>query len=131
MLLRTPKRLDFRPSTDPQAACRLMTGYAWQDCPRHGRGSADVIRLGADWRKRTHVCGAQLCFYLTESAKSNAAGNFASLDLGWLLDRASHVRTDVALPVGIKYALERARKTGSRIGNPRLAAERLRQRGAK
>jgi len=108
-----------------------LRAYRSQDCPRYDGYSANVCSLDVDWRKRIHVCGDQLCFYLAESAKSNAAGNFASLDLGWLLDRASHVRTDVALPVGIKYALERARKTGSRIGNPRLAAERLRQRGAK
>ena len=107
-----------------------MTGRTPQDCPRYDRCSAKVCPLDADWRKRTHVRGDEVCFFLTESVKANAAENFASLGLGWLLDMANHVRTDLALPDGIKTTVERARNTGSRIVNQRRAAERLRHRVA-
>jgi hypothetical protein len=101
--------------------------YRPQNCPRCDRCSANVCPLDAEWRKRTHVRGDEVCFFLTESVKVDAAGNFASLGLGWLLDRANHVRDDIALPDGIKTTVERARLTGSRIVNQRIAADRLRR----
>ena len=107
-----------------------MTARTPQDCPRYNRCSANVCPLDADWRKRTHVRGDEVCLFLTESVKDNATGNFASLGLGWLLDRANHVLADMGLPDGIKVTLERARNTGSRIVNQRLAAERLRRQVA-
>jgi len=104
-----------------------MTARAPQDCPRYGRCSANVCPLDADWRKRSHVRGDEVCFFLTESVKDSAAENFALLGLAWLLERANHARTDVALPDSIKKTVERAKLTGSRIVNQRLAAERLRR----
>ena len=104
-----------------------MTAFAPQDCPRYDRCSANVCPLDAGWRKRTHVRGDEVCFFLTESVKANAAENFASLGLGWLLDMANHVRTDLALPDGIKAVVERAKLTGSRIVNQRIAGDRLRR----
>jgi hypothetical protein len=56
-----------------------MTARTPQDCPRYNRCSANVCPLDADWRKRTHVRGDEICFFLTESVKDNATGNFASL----------------------------------------------------
>lgn len=105
-----------------------MTAPTPQSCPRYSRCSANVCPLDADWRKRSHIRGDEVCYFLTESAKGNAAENFASLGLGWLLDMADHVRTDVALPEGIKATVERAKLTGSRIVNQRIAAERLLRR---
>ena len=108
-----------------------MTGRTPQDCRRYDRCSANVCPLDAGWRKRTDVRGDEVRFFLTESVKANAAESFASLGLGWLLDRANLVRTDVALPDGIKTTVERARLTGSRSVNHRIAAQRLRCRGRK
>lgn len=99
--------------------------YRPQDCPRYDRCSANICPLDVDWRKRSHVRGDEVCFYLTESTKADAAANFASLGLGWLLDESNLVRADSALPDGIRLTLDRARNTGSRIVNQRKAAARL------
>jgi hypothetical protein len=96
-----------------------------QDCPRYARCSANVCVLDAAWRKRLHVRGDESCFFLVESVKANAAENFASLGLGWLLDKANHVRADKSLPDDIARTLERAKSSGSRIVNNRRSAERL------
>jgi hypothetical protein len=107
-----------------------MTTRTPQGCPRYSRCNANVCPLDANWRKRTHVRGDEVCFFLTESVKDNATGNFASLGLVWLLERANHVLGDMDLPDGIKYAVERAKLTGSRIVNQRIAGERLRRQVA-
>jgi hypothetical protein len=86
-----------------------------------------VCPLDAQWHRRLHVRGDEVCFFLTESVKANAAENFALLGLGWLLDRANHVRTSKSLPDDIERTVERAKLSGSRIVNQRKSAERLRK----
>ena len=98
-----------------------------QDCPRYGKCSANVCPLDQKWRQRTHARGDEVCFWLMESVKNNAAVNFASLGAGWLWDIVNNVRDDPALPFDIKNTVERAKSTGSRIVNARLAGARLKQ----
>ncbi len=99
-----------------------------QDCPRYDRCSANVCPMDVQWRKRSHVRGDEVCFFLTESVKPNADANFASLAVGWVLEVVTPVLTDPALPRDITAALERARLSGSKIVNQRAAGERLKAR---
>lgn len=97
-----------------------------QDCPRYDRCSANVCAFDADWRKRSHVRGDEVCFYLLEAVKPQAIENFESLGHGWVLEVVRPLLDDPALPEAMKSTVEGARLTGSRIVNQRKAGDRLR-----
>lgn len=39
------------------------------DCPKFDRCSAPICPLDSDWRRRAHLKGERVCFYLVEASK--------------------------------------------------------------
>jgi len=93
---------------------------AWtspSDCDRFFRCNAPICPLDHDWRLRVSFRQDPTCLYLLEAVKEGAAGRFRGAG------REEMYRTclsfiEEALPrcAPLKRALDRARKTGARLG---------------
>lgn len=85
-------------------------------CPKYDRCSANICPLDAEWRKRTHLKGERVCFYLTEAVKDRAQGNFEGVRLGELYKVVAKVLPDItARYEPIKKALIRAANSGAKM----------------
>lgn len=86
------------------------------NCDRFNTCSANICPLDSDWQKRKHLKGERVCFYLIEAQKTNAKALFEGTGRGYLyilMQEASQAIITQHSP--IKYSLEQAKKTGSRM----------------
>jgi hypothetical protein len=102
-------------------------------CARWERCNAPVCPADPDWRRRAHLQGERVCFYLTEMAKDGGEARLQHVLPAPLCEAIAVARRIIAqastaenLPQGhaaIARAIAKAATTGSRIA----AGERLRQ----
>ena len=86
------------------------------DCPKHIQCSAPICPLDQDWRKRSHLKGERVCFYLAEAVKDRAKANFEGARLGKLFEVIHRGIPDIISRHGpIKKALVRAANSGARM----------------
>ncbi len=89
------------------------------DCPKHYRCSAPICPLDRDWRERTHLKGDRVCFYLLESVKPNAETRFQGVPARQILRAIQNIAEAMSTRYGpIRRALERAKRSGSRMKQP-------------
>jgi hypothetical protein len=87
------------------------------NCDRFNDCSANICPLDPDWQQRKHLNGERVCFYLIEAQKINAKAIFECSGRGYLyflMLEATQAIINRHYP--IKYALKKAKKTGSRLG---------------
>jgi hypothetical protein len=86
-------------------------------CDRFDTCSANICPLDQDWHQRKHLNGERICFYLIEAQKINAKAVFESGGRGYLyLLMVEATPAIINRHYAIKYALNQAKKTGSRLG---------------
>jgi hypothetical protein len=86
-------------------------------CDRFDTCSANICPLDPDWQQRKHLNGERVCFYLIEAQKINAKAVFESCGRGYLYLLMAEVTPAIIYRhYAIKYALNQAKKTGSRMG---------------
>ena len=86
-------------------------------CDRFDTCSANICPLDPDWQQRKHLNGERVCFYLIEAQKINAKAVFESSGRGYLyLLMVEATPAIIHRHYAIKYALNQAKKTGSRLG---------------
>ena len=91
-----------------------------EDCPKYERCSAPICPLDPNWRKRRHLKGERVCFYLCEAQKGGSEAIFGGRGLGYLYRLMVEATPAISTRWGtIKKALVKAAKTGSRLNrNP-------------
>lgn len=90
------------------------------DCPKFETCSAPICPLDADWHRRTHLRGESVCLFLLESVKDGAEARLGCITAREVYLAAVAARPAIVARYGhVRRALERARDTGSRIGNGR------------
>ncbi len=86
-------------------------------CDRFNRCSANICPLDPEWHKRKHLNGERICFYLLEAQKTNAKAVFECGGRGCLYAVMQEATPAIIYQYhAIKYALERSKKAGSRLG---------------
>jgi hypothetical protein len=92
-----------------------------QTCPKFHACNAQICPLDPNWRNTKHLKGERVCFYLTESKKVGAEALFGGRGLEELYRSIVEATPDILVRWGgIRYALEEAAKTSSRMkNNPR------------
>jgi len=100
------------------------------DCARFSRCSAPICPLDPGWRLRVYCKGEPVCFYLLEFVKPNAKAQFqGSIEvpiyeaIQTSIDAMSHRYAP------LRRALERAKRTGSRLVQSARTANLSRGRG--
>ena len=89
------------------------------DCPKFKRCSAPLCPLDADWGMRTYRKGEPICFYLLEYVKVGARGRFQGCIPTQFYKVIGECIDDVCYRYApLRKALERAKRTGSRIKSP-------------
>lgn len=87
-----------------------------ETCDRFNKCLANICPLDADWRKRKHLKGERVCFYAVEAEKVDAEAIFRDSGRIQLYIIIKEVVPDIAsCHYPIKFALEQAKKTGSRM----------------
>ncbi len=87
-----------------------------ESCDRYQTCSANICPCDDEWQKRVHHKGERVCFYLIEASKTRAKAIFRDSGREYLyelMQEAIPLITGRHYP--IKYALEQAKKTGSRM----------------
>ena len=90
-------------------------------CPKFHACNAPICPLDPNWRNAKHLKGEGVCFYLIESKKVGAEALFRGRGLEELYRPIVEATPDILVRWGgIRYALEEAAKTSSRMKkNPR------------
>ncbi|MBP8213851.1 MAG: hypothetical protein KAX66_00185 [Propionivibrio sp.] len=57
-----------------------------RQCPRFDKCNAPICPLDSEWLKCSLKNRDQVCFFQTESVKTDAKATFEKRGLGWLLD---------------------------------------------
>ena len=89
------------------------------ECPKYNHCSAPICPLDPGWQERTHPKGEHVCFYLIEYVKPGAAARFQGSTTRELYSAIQ----SLAEPISSRYApirraLERAKRSGSRMRRP-------------
>lgn len=86
-------------------------------CDRFNTCSANICPLDPDWQQRKHLNSERVCLYLLEAQKINAKAVFESGGREYLYLLIEEVAPAIiSRHYPIKYALQQAKKTGSRLG---------------
>jgi hypothetical protein len=86
-------------------------------CDRFNRCSANICPLDPEWHKRKYLNGERICFYILEVQKTNAKAIFECGGRGCLYALMQEATPAIINQYrAIKYALERSKKAGSRLG---------------
>jgi hypothetical protein len=95
------------------------------DCPKYKSCSAPVCPLDPAWARRLNNNEDPTCFYLCESVKDGSQALFQGAGLEELYE-AIHSVTPAIVDrhPRIKNALERAKRTGSRMARPFLISRK-------
>ena len=87
-----------------------------EDCPKYERCSAPICPLDPNWRKRRHLKGERVCFYLCEAQKGGSEAIFGGRGLEELYRLMVEATPDIFIRWRpIKSALAKAAKSGSRM----------------
>lgn len=87
-----------------------------ESCDRFNICSAMICPLDPEWRKRKHLKGERVCLYLTDAVKCGAEAIFRGAGRGKLYEVIqTHLPDIIAVHAPIKYAAQRAKKTGFRL----------------
>lgn len=87
-----------------------------ESCDRFDKCSANICPLDETWTKRGHLAGERVCFYMIEAEKINAETVLSDSGRRQLYMTIKQVAPEIAsVHYAIKYALEQATKTGSRM----------------
>jgi hypothetical protein len=86
------------------------------NCPRFDKCSAPICPLDRNWKLRVYLKGEPICFYLLEYVKPNAKAQFQG-SIGVRIYAAVQTSIDAMSHryAPLRRALERAKRTGSRI----------------
>lgn len=103
----------------------------FEQCPKFQMCNAAKCPLDAGMDKRLHLAEDRICMYLIEVQKIDAKANFEVADLAYLYDFMVQASEAISAQSGvIKYALIRARSTGSRMAHgKKMAALNLKKGG--
>ncbi len=86
-------------------------------CDRFNSCSANICPLDAEWQKRKHLNSERICFYLLEAQKINAKAVFECGGREYLYSLMQQATPAIiSRHYPIKYALEKSKKTGLRLG---------------
>lgn len=86
------------------------------DCDRFKSCSANICPLDKDWHKRVHHSYDRVCFYLIEAQKINAEALFKHTGREYLYRAIQAVvKSIISSHSAIKFSLERAKESGSRM----------------
>ena len=89
-----------------------------EDCGRFDKCSAPICPLDDRWQHRKHLNGDRVCLYLTEAVKPAAEALFTTCGLSNLYKLISATLPQIAASFSpIRYALEKAAKTGSKMAH--------------
>lgn len=92
-------------------------------CDRYNNCSANICPLDPDWQQRKHLNSERVCIYLLEAQKINAKAVFESGGREYLYLLIEEVAPAIiSRHYPIKYALQQAKKTGSRLGRKIVAS---------
>jgi hypothetical protein len=87
-----------------------------EDCPKFESCSAPICPLDSIWRKRRHLKGERVCFYLCEAQKDGSEARFRGKGLEKLYQLMVEATPDISIRwEPIRKVLKRAAKTGSRM----------------
>jgi hypothetical protein len=87
-----------------------------QDCPRYSKCNAPRCPLDPEWRIRVHIPGDAVCPYLLEAVKDGAAARFKGSPVEAIVEAATKMLRHLdALGTSIRYAVQRATKSASRV----------------
>jgi len=94
-------------------------------CPKFEGCSAPVCPLDADWPRRIHRKGEPICFYLLEYVKPGSRARFQG-SMAVLLYNVmeSAIGRLCSRHAPLRRAVERAKRTGSRLRTDPLSDER-------
>ena len=86
------------------------------NCPRFEKCSASICVLDPNWQKSCHLKNEKVCFFLCEAQKNDSEAVFRDRGLQELYQLIVEATPDISLRwKPIKRALEKARKTSSRM----------------
>jgi hypothetical protein len=99
----------------------MSAGSFIPTCPKFRACNAPICPLDPNRRNAKHLKGERVCFYLTESKKVGAEALFGGRGLEELYRSIVEATPDILIRWGgIRFALEEAAKTNSRMkNNPR------------
>jgi len=98
-----------------------------EDCPKFQACSVPICPLDPNWRKRRHLKGERVCFYLCEAQKFDAEAIFRGRGLGELYRLMVEATLAISTRWGtIKNALAKAKETSSRM-NKKLPFQKLKR----
>ena len=87
-----------------------------ENCPKFHACSAPICPIDSSWRKRKHLKGERVCFYLCEAQKDGSEYRFRGKGLGKLYQLIVEVTPDISVRwESIRQVLKRAKNTGSRM----------------
>ncbi len=87
------------------------------DCAKYESCSAPICPLDPDWRKRNHLKGERVCFYLTEYAKPAARPILRGCLAGEHYQALAKAYPDIIATLGhLRRQLRRSSKNPPRIG---------------
>lgn len=88
-----------------------------EDCAKFDTCGAPICPIDPRWRERSHLAGEGVCLYLRETAKRSGRPPNGPTVPGELAQAAAEVYPEVITLYGpIRRALEKAAKTGSKLG---------------
>jgi hypothetical protein len=91
-------------------------GYSCSSCDRFQTCSASVCPLEHGWKKRKHLKGERICYYLLEAQKDGAKANFEGAGKDKLYELiVSLTPAIISSNSTLKNAVEKANQSGSRM----------------
>lgn len=91
-----------------------------QSCPRYDKCSAPLCPLDSEWRRRKHLQGERVCYFLREAIKDGAAARFeATADVEIFAAATQMLAEPENLNAYVRQRLRDAEQTGSRLDSAR------------
>lgn len=100
-----------------------------QSCPRYDKCSAPLCPLDLEWRRRNHLQGERVCYFLREAVKDGAATRFKATANEEIFAAATRMLSEPEnLGAYVRQRLRDAAQTNSRVDSAkRLQGLRRRQ----
>ncbi len=99
-------------------------------CPRFDRCSAPICPVDPDWKLRVYRKGEPICFYLLEYVKPDAEAQFqGSIGVQIYAAIKKHLDAISHRYAPLSRALERAKRTGSRMTTFKQTRDLTRSQG--
>jgi hypothetical protein len=119
----TPERSaksELAQATDKHSPATLGGELLPEGCPRFEKCAAPLCPLDPEWRRRKHLQGERVCYFLREAVKDGAAARFEATANAEIVAAATQMLSEPEnLGAYVRQRLRDAAQTDSRVDRAR------------